>query len=396
MRQRKSVSWVLLAAALTLGAMIALSGCGGFFTAQNNNPTGGSSGYVYVTNAGGTMAEYSLSSGVLTGLSGSPISISVPPTSVVAAPNNAFLYVGTTTGIFMYTINSDGTLTEGNNDTVIFLNQNLATGTSTLASVKSMVVDATSSWLIIAYQGSDEIDALSIDPTTGLANSTQAFPATATYNNDPNPQLAISPANNQVFVALGTGGTNAFGFNANATGTTSPWAGGNRVAIALAPTSVSANAVAVDSSSKYLFVAESASSTTSPAGMVRVISTASPANPDLDDETTGVSPSAVLADLTGAYVYVTNGTDGTISGFSLNTTTQKLTSLGTATPSEQSPVALVEDSSKSYVIDVGNGNNPNLWLYSFDASSAGVLDVGSTRSTSSTNPSVATGIAATH
>ena len=80
----------------------------------------------------------------------------------------------------------------------------------------------------------------------------------------------------------------------------------------------------------------------------------------------------------------------------MSTTTQKLTSLGTAFPTEASPVGLVEDSSKTYLMDVGNGANPNLWLYSFDATSAGALDVGTTKSTASTNPSLANGIAVTH
>jgi hypothetical protein len=47
-------------------------------------------------------------------------------------------------------------------------------------------------------------------------------------------------------------------------------------------------------------------------------------------------------------------------------------------------------------MDVGNLANPNLWLYSFDASSAGSLDVSATKSTGTTNPSAANGIAATH
>ncbi len=117
---------------------------------------------------------------------------------------------------------------------------------------------------------------------------------------------------------------------------------------------------------------------------------------DLDDETTGVGPTAVMSDLTGAYVYVTNGADGTISAFSRNTTTQKLASLGSAFPTEQSPVALVEDSTKTYIMDIGSLANPNLWLYTLDSSSPGALDVTATKSTASVNPSLATGIAVTH
>lgn len=385
MRQGSSLGFLRLAAVLGLGATLLLSGCGEFFTPVNNNSTGsGTTSYVYVTNTGGTLAEYSLVSGVLTALSGSPATLSVAPTAIVVAPNNAFLYVGTATGIFMYTINSDGTLTEGNTDTVVYLNQNGY-------SVASMAVDPTSSWLLVAYQNQTELDAIPIDPTTGLPTSTTAFTATTSFGTLA-PQLAISAANNNVFVALGSGGTEAFGFSPTST-SKGPW--GSSVSIPLKTANTSDTGVAVDPTSTYLYITEADISGKNNAGSLRLIKISN-LTTDLSDYPTGVGPSAVLAELSGDYVYVTNATDGTISGFSFSSTTQALTSLGSAFPSEKSPVALVEDSSKTYIIDVGNGANPNLWLYSLDTTSLGTLDVGSTRSTAGVNPSDANGIAITH
>ncbi len=165
MSQGRSRGGLWLAAACVLSAAGLLTGCGEFFTPVNNTTGSGTSSFAYITNAErGTLTEYSLTSGVLAALSGSPITLSVAPTAIAIAPNNAFLYVGTATGVFLYTINSDGTLTEGNDNTVVYLN---AAGLT----VSSMVVDATSSWLILTYQNSAEIDALPIDPTTGVANS---------------------------------------------------------------------------------------------------------------------------------------------------------------------------------------------------------------------------------
>ena len=394
MGQGSRVRFFRLAAALTLGAMvlaIGLTGCSGFFTAIGTGTgTTGTSSYVYVTNFGGTLAEYSLTSGVLTPLSGSPITLPLAPYSVVVAPNDIFAYVGTDTGVFLYTINSDGTLTEGNGDNVAYVN---ASNSSLIA--QSMVIDATSSWLLIAYRNSTIVDAVQLSPTTGLP--TGAVFSINSSASIPSPQLAISPANTQVFVALGTAGTEALGFNP--TGTTAPlgpWPSSG-VPIPLAAANASANGVTVDPTSKYLYIVEANSNAAGDAvaGTVRIKSTTS-LGTDLDDEPTGIGPTAVLSDLTGAYVYVTNGADGTISGYSLNTTTQKLTSLGAAFPTEKSPVALVEDSTKSYIMDIGNLANPNLWLYSFDATSAGSLDVGATKSTASTSPSASTGIAVTH
>ncbi len=146
-----------------MASVAGLTGCSGFFTPVGTGGTvgNGAETFVYVTNQGSTLAEYSLASGVLTPLSGSPISLTLAPYSIVVAPNNAFLYVGTGTGVFMYTINSDGTLTEGNGNNVAYVN---ASNSSLIA--QSMVIDSTSSWLLIAYRNSTVLDAVQLDPTT--------------------------------------------------------------------------------------------------------------------------------------------------------------------------------------------------------------------------------------
>lgn len=396
MGQGSRVRLFKLAAALILGAIVSiigLTGCGGFFTAIGTGTgTTGSSSYVYVTNLGGTLAEYSLTSGVLAPLSGSPITLPLAPYSVVVAPNNAFVYVGTGTGVFLYTISSNGTLTEGNGDNVAYVN---ASNSSLIA--QSMVIDSTSSWLLIAYRNSTVLDAVQLTPTTGLP--TGAVFSINSSSSTAAPQLAISPANNQVFVALGAGGTEGLSFTpSSATAPLGPWpSSGVSIKLLSSDGGVSDTGVAIDPTSTYLYIAEqnNNSADTAIAGTVRLIATANLAA-DLDDETTGIGPSAVLSDLSGAYAYVTNGADGTISGFSLDTTTKKLVSLGTAFPTEQSPVALVEDSSKTYIMDIGSLANPNLWLYSLDSTSLGSLDVDATKSTATVNPSAANGIATTH
>src|ERR1700744_4994917 len=112
-----------MAAVLGTASITVLSGCGkDFFQAQNNSGGTGSSTFAYISNSGGTLSEYSLSSGALAALSGSPASLSLAPTCIAVSPNDAFVYVGTADGVFLYTINSDGTLTEGNDDTIIYLN----------------------------------------------------------------------------------------------------------------------------------------------------------------------------------------------------------------------------------------------------------------------------------
>src|SRR5271163_4763066 len=87
----KSPIFLGVASLMALAASLTLSGCGEFFTplcTTNCSTTGGTS-YVYVSNVGGTLTEYSLVSGVLTQLSGSPLTPPLAPTAIAVSPNNA-------------------------------------------------------------------------------------------------------------------------------------------------------------------------------------------------------------------------------------------------------------------------------------------------------------------
>jgi 6-phosphogluconolactonase len=373
-----------LGAALLAASFTVLTGCSSFFTAVNNNPGGGTSTFAYVANAGGTLGEYSLTSGALAALSGSPATLPLAPTCIAISPNNAFLYVGTATGVFMYTIGSDGTLTEGNDDTVVYINQNGY-------QVQSMVVDATSSWLIMTYQKQTEIDALPISATTGLAGTTVYTASLKASVTSPN--LAITPANSQVIVSLGSTGTEVIGFTPTASA--SPFAANANI---IAPVSgaYAATAAAADPNSTYLYITEESTATTPGAGKLRLFQLAN-LTTELSGSpyATGIGPSAVLPDKSGAYVYVANQTDGTLSGYTINTTSQALTAFSTTIPTANAPIALAEDSSKTYIYAVGGGTNPNLWLYTFDSADDGTLDIKTTTSTLSTNPSNAIGLSVT-
>ena len=379
MKQAKKISIRDLALVVGLSTVTVLSGCKGFFKAVTTTPGGGTSSFVYVANvastgSGGTLTEYSLTSGVLAQLSGSPITLPATPTSLVVAPNNGFLFVGTNLGIFLYTIGSDGTLSEGNDNTIVYLGPTQPV---------SMAIDSTSSWLVIANKTSTELDALPLDPTTGVP--TTPTPASITLSAASPVQVTMAPANNNVFVALGSGGVNALSFTAS--NASNPL--GKPVGINLLKGSTAANAVAVDTTSAYVFIAES----TAGSGL-RLISIAN-LSKDLADYPTGNGPVSILPDLSGSYVYVANQTDNTISGYSFSA--GALTALsGSPFATAKTPVQLVEDSSKAYIMDAGFGANPNLWLYSFDSTVLGTLDVGTTTSTASSSPSYAIAIAATH
>lgn len=370
----------LLAFLLAPALALSLTSCGNeFFTPVNNTTTAsGSTTSIYVVNvsntgSGGTLSEYTLTSGVVAAISGSPITLPATPTSVVVSPNNLFVYVGTQIGVLMYTIGTNGALTQGNNGTVIY---------SGPAAVKNLAVDATSSWLIITYNDSSEIDAVAISPLTGLTQT--GTPVPATLDSVTPVQLAISPANNSVFVAEGSGGTDAFGFTASAA---SPW-GSAPYHIPLAANSTAANAVAVDPSSTYLFIGEATTN------ILRQFAVSN-LGAAMNTFSAGASPAAILSDPTGQFVYTADYSTNELTGFSLSAGT--LTALSDSPfATAKSPDAIAEDSTKSYVVVAGFGNNPNLWVYSYDSTSAGTLDVATTLSTGTTDPSYAIGLALTH
>jgi 6-phosphogluconolactonase len=377
MRQGSKLRYFRLATTLMLGALVSvvgLTGCSNsFFTAITSSSTAvGSATYAYVTNYGGTLSAYTLTSGVLAAISGSPITLASNPNSIVVSPNNDYLYVGTSLGIYLYTIGTDGVLTEGNSDTII----------SSIVPV-SMAMDSTNTWLIVA-SASTTLEAIQVTATTGIPTGTTA---SATLSAATATQVVISPANTQVFVPLGAGGTDAVGFTASSS---TPF--GTEVTMKLASGSTSANAVAVNSTSAYLFIAEATDTT----GVLRVMSTSN-LGTNLDTYSVGEGPSAVLSDATDAYVYVANKTDNTISGFSLTSSSGALSEL-TDSPfsSAKTPLALAEDSTDSYVLTVGYGNNPNFWVYSFDSTDAGTLDVATSTTTGTTDPSLSNAIALSH
>src|SRR5258707_4226873 len=115
MRQRGSVQrWAVVAGVMVLPAV---TGCGDFFppiTSSGGGSGGGSTlNRVYVANqAASSIGAFAIGTGTLAAVNNSPFATSYKPLSMVVTPNNTLLYVGSATGgIFVYFINSDGSLT---------------------------------------------------------------------------------------------------------------------------------------------------------------------------------------------------------------------------------------------------------------------------------------------
>lgn len=350
--------------------------------------SGGSGGGVfYVLNQGTKqIVAYSITSGAITQI-GSPFTLSAAPYSIAIAPNGSFLYVGTATGIFLFDIGSNGALTLGNSSNVI--SQDIAT---------SMQVDPTGSWLVEAGPNLAELLAIHVNSSSGVPTSTieqnTLLPAASVQ------QLAISPDNAHVFVALGSAGTEDVTF---AAGNATPF--GSIANLPVLNSAGAALSVAVDPSSRLLYIGETAAISGSNTGGVRVINystlqevTGSPF------ATGGLAPIAITPTLYGAnagnYVYVANRTvsgssTGNIAGFSVTTSgsSPTLTALSTVASAGIAPLGLVQESTGNYLLVVNSGGSPDLEAYTFDSGTAGKLD-SALSSATGTDPVQASAIAA--
>ncbi len=305
------------------------------------------------------------------------------------SPNGGFLYLSTANGIYIYTVSSTGTLAIGNSSGAISSDQ-----------AQTMKVDASNTWLVEAVSGSQNLCAIPLSASTGLATSTTeqctALSATTTQ------QLTISPDNKYVFVAQGTGGTAVVPFTAANTTTNPLGTAGN---IPVKNTGGAALSVAVDASSRLFYIGETVALTSgSNTGGVRAFTYASlPALAELSASpyaSQGLAPYSILPTSNGDYVYVANrqtssSSSGVIAGFSITSSSSvyALTALSSTETAGTNPVGLAEDSTGNFILAVSVGGSPDLEAYIFDTTTAGKLDSTNT-STTGTDPVQASAVVA--
>jgi 6-phosphogluconolactonase len=366
--------WVSLAI-----AVLCLTGCKDFWKLPSNGGGGGSttltSGDFYVLNvATSEMIGLYVNAGTLTALPGSPYTLSAAPIAITVAPNNAFLYVSTLGGIFVYTVNTTtGQLTLGNNGQAI--TPDAATG---------MQVDPTNSWLIEGGAGTNAVYAIKIDPSTGVLAVSGETQIPATLPSNTVNQVAISPDGTFVLVANGSGGTATIPFNA---ANSNPFGAVGRInqvsTSAGASLSVAFDPVTSSNRTPRLFyIGETVATSGSNTGGLRAFNFSTVKEISGSPYAIGgLAPYSILPFSTGDYVYVvsrqtSSGTTGVIAGFAVtsSSTAFTLTALGSTFAAGTNPQALVEDNSNDFVFAVNFGGNPDLVGYTIDATNAGYLD----------------------
>ena len=367
-------------AGAVVGAMSLLSGCGGGFFIDGTTTTTATSStgdYVYAVNSSNnSINAYDVGSGSLTLVSGSPLTAATGllASSVAVSRGNSFVYVGGLGTISSYTIGSTGALTL------------LATQAASAQSTNFAALDVSpdGQWLLAMDSFTFTVFVFKINTSTGALalNQTATYNPASTATATPR-GMRIAPTGNFVAVALGLGGDVVGTFNTTTGALTLP--------NVLTPTgSNSDNAVAFDSTGNYLFIARGAASqvatyTVGNTGGLTSGSTVAAGN----------SPYTLLLESAGTYLYTSNRSDATVSGYTA--AAGVLTALsGSPYPSGSLPSALVEDKSHSYIVSYGANGSTDLTLYKLDALTNGKLDAVATAASGATGTGSSVALAATH
>jgi hypothetical protein len=387
---------------ILLAAAMLLAGCAGFWNAPTSTTTTTttsttlSSGVFYVLNqTTKQIAAYYISTGTLEPVSGSPYNLASAPSCIAIAPGGGFLYVGTLSGIYLYTIGSGGALTIGN-------------GSSVISSDIPSAMQVSGSWLIDTFSaasGSVQLDAIPINASTGAYTGSGPEPSEAfNVTNASVAQMALSPDGTNLFVALGAGGTIVVPFTA---GNSNPL-GSQATVIPVLNGSGSAQSVAVDPTNRLFYIGETQA--VSASGGLRVFNYSSLGTGTPRSSPTqitgspiasgGLSPHAILPIASGGYVYVANSQGNTGTGnitwfpISVSGTTYTIAA-GDTIVSGVVPMGLAEDSDNNFVLAISTGGStssgdPDLEAYTM---SSGALTAAITSETG-TDPVGAVGVAA--
>jgi 6-phosphogluconolactonase (cycloisomerase 2 family) len=382
-------------AAIGIWALCLTTGCGTFFIYPGNQSgSGGSStgDYVYVANAiVGSLAGFSVGTGTLTAVTGSPISLGFSPSAVAVNPANTLVFVAGTNGTYgfvnVYSIGSTGALT-------LLMSNNVGA-----ASEVAIDISPDGDWLVgLDANGPPAqqaiVDEYQINSSTGQL--TQGNGAIYQYTGSVIPTInplgiKFAPNENYVFVAVGTAGDLVFPFSGS-TGITA--IGALSLSLGSAAT-VSDNALAVSSNSSYLYIARSgpggglAVYTIGSGGALNIVSGSPLA--------TGNQPTSVVVNKAGTNIYVANQPDSTVSGYSIssNGAVAVLSPATSSTVAE--PRVLAVDNSGNYLLATAYVSTPDLSMYSY-SSTSGLTFATSTSTTTSggAEPAGAISVAATH
>jgi len=322
---------------------------------------------LFVCTSGGQVAMYSIdrTNGALT-LVGAPVMAGTNNPFLVLTPNAQFLFVGSGSSIYEFSVASTGlTSVQGSPFTGLL-------GTSTDA--KQAVVDPGGRYLFVTAQDPDGLFGFSINPSGGIA---PLSPASSAVGSSPN-LINIDPAGSFAYVANQEdawvysldGSTGAL------TQVSQIRTRGNAISAQL----LSIGTEPLTFTPSALFVANSASNNIS---QLSIASTGELSNLVLQPVAPGTTPKAVAVLPDMGFAYVANSGSGNLSAFGISSG-GALSPLGTPVTTGSGPNWLTADLSGSFLYSANQGAS-NLW--SFSISSSGALASGGAQvNTAGTDP----------
>jgi 6-phosphogluconolactonase (cycloisomerase 2 family) len=364
---------------LPLLLMVSLTGCDGFFVPPNSGGGGGGTGTgrVYVTNATtSSLAGFTIGTGTLTAVPNSPLALGYTPVDAVVTPDNAFVYVVGPGAIYVYKINSDGSVTGSSNGAGV-----------AIVNVTSIAISPDGNWLFGLDTLQTVVDEFSINRSNGNL-ALKAQPAYSATNAVPIPKMVrVSPLGNLVFIAIGPAGDVVFTFD------TSTGALASSQSLTFGSGNSSDNSLAIDKAGQYLYIGRTGDNggiavyTIGSAGSLNSV----PGSPF----TSGNQPNALVIDSTGKYLYAANRGDNNISGYAIGTNSA-LTALNSSPYASGSLVnSIGVDSSGKYLLAGAAGGGADLTMYSFDSVIGGKLNLATSTATGTGSTGV-TAVALTH
>ncbi len=347
---------------VVISGVLALTGCGDFFTSNATTGTGSGTGtgtgpasgvnraYVLAGTAQ-TISGFTLGTGTLTAVPGNPLSTGFTPQAAAITPGGKYLYVAGLGNINVYTVATDGSLSAGT--------------AATIATVASLAISPDGQWMFGLDTLNQVLDEwkLNADGTLSTLTSVTYTPAGGVFA----PRaLAIAPSGTLIYAALGTAGDVVFSLN-TANGTALPL---KTVAPLDAQTSDSALMVSEDST--LLYLARSGTS-----GGLSVYSTGSDGSLVSvagSPYATGAGASSIAIGGGGKYVYVANRADSTISGFLIGVGGVLAPLAGSPFVAGSGVSSIGFDTTGAYLVAAALNGAPDLALYSLDATVPGKLN----------------------
>lgn len=379
---------------LVLGLTSALTGCTGFFVPVDSTGTGTGTGtgsgstfpvgpdYVFVGNAATmTLSGFLIgSAGTLSNLPDMPYTLGFIPTSMVMHPSDNFLYVAGASAIYCLAISSTGSITTS-----------IAQAGVAIVTTTAIDISPDGNWLFALDATNYQVDVYQINQTTGAltAQTPVSYGLTSAQLSLVQANaVKVAPSGGLVIAALGRAGDIVFSLN-ESTGALV-----NVTQIPPFPGLTSDNALAMDSTSSYLFIARSGAGF----GLAVYSIGSNYALTQLNNGvayTAGSQPTTVTLGDSGKYVYVGNGIDGTISGYTIGLGAVLTSLSGSPYASGAQVSAVGGDNSGDFILATAYNGNPDLTMYSFDTTIPGKLDVATTAPTG-TDPAGAVVMALAH